>query len=126
MIGMMEPAKLFYKRPQQPATRVAIRSTPLADLYVVLAGVDDQSGMATFEVFLTPLVFWLWAGGLMMAIGTVVAMWPNVRERAAMAAALGRDEATRAPSPRPEAIEPVNAARRFAAAAWSRRSPRWR
>src|SRR5216684_1334343 len=92
-IATMEPARLFYKRPQQPATRVAIRSTPLADLYIVLAGVDDQSGLATFEVFLTPLVFWLWAGGLMMAIGTVVVMWPNVRERAALAAALGRDEA---------------------------------
>ncbi|MGZ6252536.1 MAG: heme lyase CcmF/NrfE family subunit [Candidatus Binataceae bacterium] len=92
-IATMAPARLFYKRPQQPATRVAIRSTPLADLYIVLAGVDDQSGLATFEVFLTPLVFWLWAGGLMMAIGTVVVMWPNVRERAAMAAALGRDEA---------------------------------
>src|SRR5579864_6749214 len=89
-IATMAPARLFYKRPQQPATRVAIRSTPLADLYVVLAGVDDQSGLATFEVFLTPLVFWLWAGGLMMAIGTVVVMWPNVRERAAMAAAFAR------------------------------------
>ena len=49
-IATLAPAKLFYKRPQQPATRVAIRSTPLADLYVVLAGVDDQSGLATFEV----------------------------------------------------------------------------
>jgi hypothetical protein len=29
----------------------------------------------------------------MMAMGTVVVMWPNVRERAALAAALGRDEA---------------------------------
>ena len=37
---------------------------------MVLAGIDDQSGMATFQVFLTPLVFWLWAGGLMMALGT--------------------------------------------------------
>src|SRR5579863_10253360 len=69
-IAVMTPARLFYKRPQQPATRVAIRSTPLADLYVVLAGVDDRTGLATFEVFLTPLVFWLWAGGLMMALGT--------------------------------------------------------
>jgi cytochrome c-type biogenesis protein CcmF len=91
-IATMEPARLFYKRPQQPATRVAIRSTPLADLYVVLAGVDDQSGLVTFEVFLTPLVFWLWAGGFMMAIGTVIVMWPNVRERTAIAAVLGRDE----------------------------------
>ena len=67
-IAMMEPAKLFFKRLQQPATAVAIRSTPAADLYVVLAGIDDQSGLATFQVFLTPLVFWLWAGGLIMAL----------------------------------------------------------
>jgi cytochrome c-type biogenesis protein CcmF len=87
-IVLMEPAKLFYKRPQQPATSVAIRSTPAADLYVVLAGIDDATGLTTFQVFLTPLVFWLWAGGLIMALGTVVAMWPNVRERAAIAAAV--------------------------------------
>ncbi|MBF6559271.1 MAG: heme lyase CcmF/NrfE family subunit [Candidatus Binataceae bacterium] len=87
-IAMMEPAKLFYKQPQQPATAVAIRSTPASDLYVVLAGIDDQTGLVTFQVFLTPLVFWLWAGGFIMAFGTVVAMWPNVRERAAIAAAV--------------------------------------
>ena len=68
LVATMYPAKLFYKKPQQPATHVAIRSTPLYDLYVVLAGIDDQSGMATFQVFLTPLVFWLWAGGLVMVI----------------------------------------------------------
>ncbi|MGO9450459.1 MAG: heme lyase CcmF/NrfE family subunit [Candidatus Binataceae bacterium] len=84
----MAPAKLFFKRQQQPATKVAIRSTPFADLYVVLAGLDDNGKQATFEVFLTPLVFWLWAGGLMMVMGTVVVMWPNVRERAAIAATL--------------------------------------
>ena len=87
-IAMMEPAKLFFKRLQQPATAVAIRSTPAADLYVVLAGIDDQSGLATFQVFLTPLVFWLWAGGVIMALGTVIVMWPNVRERAVIAAAV--------------------------------------
>ncbi len=87
-IALMSPARLFFKREQQPATRVAIRSTPAADLYVVLAGLDDNGASATFEVFLTPLVFWLWAGGLMMVLGTVVVMWPNVRERAAIAQAV--------------------------------------
>lgn len=87
-IAALRPAKLFYRRPEQPATEVAIRSTLAADLYVVLAGVDDRSGLATFQVFLTPLVSWLWLGGLVMALGTVVAMWPNVRERAAIAAGL--------------------------------------
>ncbi|MGH7841377.1 MAG: heme lyase CcmF/NrfE family subunit [Candidatus Binataceae bacterium] len=86
-LALMTPAKLFYKRQGQPATVVALRSTPLSDLYVVLAGVDD-SGRVTFQIFLTPLVFWLWAGGLIMALGTVVVMWPNVRERAAIASAV--------------------------------------
>ena len=89
-VTTMTPAKLFFKRQQQPATTVAIRSTPVHDLYVVLAGIDDDGGRATFQVFLTPLVFWLWAGGLMMAFGTVITMWPNVRERAAIAAAVRR------------------------------------
>ena len=92
----MSPAKLFFKRPQQPATKVAIRSTPASDLYVVLAGIDDSGKTATFEVFLTPLVFWLWAGGLMMVFGTVIVMWPNVRERAAIATALSRSTDRRA------------------------------
>jgi cytochrome c biogenesis factor len=46
--------------------------------------------MVTFDVFLTPLVFWLWAGGLTMAVGTVLAMWPNAREREAIDATARR------------------------------------
>ena len=99
IVTAMYPAKLFYKKPQQPATHVAIRSTPLYDLYVVLAGIDEKSGMATFQVFLTPLVFWLWAGGLVMVLGTVIAMWPNVRERAAIAEALNRGKEAIATEP---------------------------
>jgi cytochrome c-type biogenesis protein CcmF len=86
-LEMIQPAKLFYKKPQQPATRVAIRSTLLSDLYVVLAGMDDKTQSVTFEVFLTPLVSWLWIGGIIMALGTVIAIWPNAREREAIAAA---------------------------------------
>jgi cytochrome c-type biogenesis protein CcmF len=97
LITTMSPAKLFYKRPQQPATEVAIRSTPASDLYIVLAGIDDTGTGATFEVFLTPLVLWLWAGGFLMVIGTVIVMWPNVRERAAIAAVLS-GAAVREPS----------------------------
>ncbi len=89
-LGMLEPARLFYKRQQQPATQIALRSTPGADLYVVFAGLDPKTGLATFQVFLTPLVFWLWAGGVVMALGTVIAMWPDVREREAIARAWER------------------------------------
>ncbi|HVN88665.1 MAG TPA: heme lyase CcmF/NrfE family subunit [Candidatus Binataceae bacterium] len=83
VIALLQPAKVFYRHQGQFATVVALRSTPLRDLYVVLAGVDDD-GSATFQVFMTPLVLWLWVGGLIMALGTVIVMWPNVRERAVL------------------------------------------
>jgi cytochrome c-type biogenesis protein CcmF len=89
-LGVLEPARLFYMRQQQPATQIALRSTPSADLYVVFAGLDPATGLATFQVFLTPLVFWLWAGGVVMALGTAIAMWPDVREREAIARAWER------------------------------------
>jgi cytochrome c-type biogenesis protein CcmF len=98
LLDSIEPARLFYKRPEQPATKVAIRSTPLSDLYVVLAGYDDKTAMATFDVFLTPMVFWLWAGGFTMALGTVVVMWPNAREREALAAAVASTRPLAAPA----------------------------
>jgi cytochrome c-type biogenesis protein CcmF len=91
LVTVMTPAKLFFRVEQQPATHVAIRSTPFADLYLVLAGIDESGTRATFQVFLTPLVFWLWTGGLIMVFGVVIVMWPNVRERAAIAAALSRE-----------------------------------
>jgi cytochrome c-type biogenesis protein CcmF len=102
VLDTMEPARLFYKKPGQPATRVAIRSRPNYDLYVVLAGIDDKTGLVTFQVFLTPMVFWLWTGATIMAIGTVVAMWPNVRERAAIAAAVRGAAEPISPEPVPE------------------------
>lgn len=86
-VALMSPGRVFYKVEQQPATEVAIRSTPANDLYIVLAGIENN-GFATFQVFVTPLVFWLWAGGIVMALGTVVTMWPNVRERVTIAAIL--------------------------------------
>ncbi|MBI4308429.1 MAG: heme lyase CcmF/NrfE family subunit [Chloroflexi bacterium] len=60
----------------QAVSEVALRSAPLEDLYVVLAGVDG-SGAATFKVFVNPLVLWIWVGGLVLLLGGVVSLWPG-------------------------------------------------
>ena len=49
-------------------TRVAIRSTPLEDLYVVLTNVDGD-GSASFVLFVNPLVTWIWAGAALLIYG---------------------------------------------------------
>jgi cytochrome c-type biogenesis protein CcmF len=70
------PEKRFYKRPEQPTTEVAIRSTLGADLYLVLGGYDQDSKMATILAYVNPLVSFLWYGGLVLALGTFVTIWP--------------------------------------------------
>ncbi len=98
-IAAMHPEKRFYKRQQQPTTEVAIRPTLRDDLYVVLGGYDEASGLATFQIFVNPLQSWLWIGGILLVLGACVTMMPNPAERHALALArsqaeLARDTAT--------------------------------
>jgi cytochrome c-type biogenesis protein CcmF len=55
----------------QALTHVAISTTPLADVYVVLAG-TNADGSASFRVFINPLVTWIWAGGVILILGVVL------------------------------------------------------
>jgi cytochrome c-type biogenesis protein CcmF len=55
----------------QALTHVAITTTPVADVYVVLAGVGEE-GRASFRVFVNPLVTWIWAGGFVLILGVAL------------------------------------------------------
>ena len=75
----LRPAKQFFDNfPQQPSTRVGLRSTPFEDLYVVLAGWegDGPTAKISLAVFVNPLVSWIWTGGVLLLFGTVVTLWP--------------------------------------------------
>jgi len=95
-LGELHPEKRFYKKPQQPATEVAYRSTMAEDLYVILGSIDDNK-VATFQAYINPLVFWLWFGGIVLVLGTAVAVMPThrvvQRERARESAHAGRENA---------------------------------
>ena len=78
-VGILSPEKNFYKGQDQPTTEVVIRSTLKDDLYVILAGHEKDT--ATFKVMVNPLVIWLWIGGGIMALGTVIVMLPNRRKK---------------------------------------------
>ncbi len=68
----LEPARAAYAGlGGQSLTHVAISSTPLADVYVVLTGMNDD-GSASFRVFVNPLVAWIWAGGMIIILGVIL------------------------------------------------------
>lgn len=79
-IKKLQPEKRLYVTHEQPTTEVALLSTWQDDLYLVLAGYDEEKQEATFSAYVNPLVIWLWIGGWVMAIGTLLALAPLSRE----------------------------------------------
>ena len=87
-IATLEPEKRFYKKPQQPTTEVAMRSRLTEDLYLVLGSFDPATKLVTILAYVNPLVGWIWIGGVVMALGTGITMWPSAAERRQPAFAL--------------------------------------
>src|SRR5881396_244491 len=61
----------------QPSTEVGIRSDVREDLYVVLAGLVNGTEQAVFRFTINPLVWWVWYGGMIVALGGLIVMWPG-------------------------------------------------
>jgi cytochrome c-type biogenesis protein CcmF len=80
-IGTLRPTKEFYRDWEQPMTIPAVRSTAKEDLYVIVAGWDQASGIVSFKATINPLVSWIWVGGLVFIFGTLVAAWPELERR---------------------------------------------
>jgi len=72
------PQRHFHPGQENPTTEVAIWSSLRHDLYIVLAGWDAQQ-TATFKAYLNPLVKWIWIGLAVLALGTILAMFPDRR-----------------------------------------------
>jgi cytochrome c-type biogenesis protein CcmF len=79
-VGIVSPEKSLYHGQNQPTTEVAIHTNYKEDLYVILAGYDGDS--ATFKVLVNPLVVWLWIGGGIMVLGTIIVVLPDRRKAA--------------------------------------------
>jgi cytochrome c-type biogenesis protein CcmF len=87
MLDTIFPQKHFYVVQQQWTTEVALFSNLREDLYVVLGEHQQETNAATFHVYLNPLVSWVWIGGMVLTIGTLITLLPDPRELPGQAAA---------------------------------------
>ena len=75
--GLFSPTLKFFPNQQSPVGRAVFRSTFTEDLYLILSGFSEVGqNRATLKVLVRPLVAWIWIGGVVIALGTIVAVWP--------------------------------------------------
>ncbi|HEX8850369.1 MAG TPA: heme lyase CcmF/NrfE family subunit [Gemmatimonadaceae bacterium] len=84
-IGVMTSEQRQYRDSRgnptfNPSTEVGIHGTLKEDTYVVLAGVTGDE-TAELRINFNPLVWWVWYGGAIMAIGGLIVMWPAAERR---------------------------------------------
>lgn len=69
------PARDYYPVQQHTATIPALSGTFNTELYVLLAGWEDGGATASFQVYINPLINWLWVGSIVMIFGFILAFW---------------------------------------------------
>jgi cytochrome c-type biogenesis protein CcmF len=63
----------------EPSTEVGILESPKQDVYLVFTGAVDRD-TAAVHINFNPLVWWVWFGGIIMAFGGLIVMWPQAQK----------------------------------------------
>jgi cytochrome c-type biogenesis protein CcmF len=75
------PERRFYHASNQPTSRVDVRHRLREDVYVVYAGQSNDGANPVLQVYINPLVNWIWIGALVLVLGTSVALVPSKSAR---------------------------------------------
>ncbi len=76
-LARLSPALKFFPAQDSPIGRAVFRSTLKEDLYLILSGFSDLGqNQATLKVLIRPLVLWIWLGGAVITLGTLMTILP--------------------------------------------------
>ena len=79
--AVFTPAISQFGRGTQAVGTPAIDSSLTADVYLTINSIPDRGGAWTFGVVVQPLVMWLWIGGALVVVGSVLSAIPGRRRR---------------------------------------------
>ena len=75
--GILRPALKFFPTQQSPIGRAVHQSSLSEDIYLILSGFSEvEQNRATLKALVRPLVIWMWIGGFVIALGTLICIWP--------------------------------------------------
>jgi cytochrome c-type biogenesis protein CcmF len=79
---VLQPAKKFYPQEQSPIAYVDYRLGFIDDLYLVLGDFARDGTSVTVKIQVNRLVSWIWLGGVVLTLGTLLAVLPERRKAA--------------------------------------------
>jgi cytochrome c-type biogenesis protein CcmF len=80
-LGTYAPAISTFPNSAQGIGTPSVRTGLREDVYLTLVSSPNEQGRATIGVAVNPMVLWLWVGGGVMALGTILALSPTLRRR---------------------------------------------
>ncbi|MFC8923069.1 cytochrome c-type biogenesis CcmF C-terminal domain-containing protein [Cellulosimicrobium sp. NPDC057127] len=80
-VGTLRPQLRWYDADGVLVAGPATRSTLTGDVHVAILDADPGAGTVTLRLAVTPLVGWIWAGGLLLVAGAALAGARGARRR---------------------------------------------
>ncbi len=80
-LGVYAPAISTFPNSSQGIGTPSVRTGLLRDVYLTLISSPNEQGRVTIGVAVNPMVLWLWVGGGVLALGTIVALVPVLGAR---------------------------------------------
>ena len=73
-LGILKPALFLHRNQPKPIAEVDLFVRPLKDIYLALGGISEDESIAEVVLTVTPLISFVWFGGIVMIIGTVLCL----------------------------------------------------
>ena len=75
VVGAVFPHRDTFPVQQYTSTIADITGSFNEEVYVILAGWENGGATASFQVYLNPLINWIWLGGIVLILGFFLAFW---------------------------------------------------
>ncbi len=90
-LGVLSPARHnYHSHPGRPTSEVVIRTGLTEDLFLILGEGDPSRGFAIIRAVVNPMIVWIWIGGILLVVGTLIALIPAGWFRAAQSGSTHR------------------------------------
>jgi cytochrome c-type biogenesis protein CcmF len=80
-LGVYSPAISTFPNSTEGIGTPSVHTGVVEDIYLTLISSPNQGGRITLGVRVNPMILWLWIGGGVMALGTILALAPKLRRR---------------------------------------------